>query len=78
LATTIEPMTAKEKVLEQAPSWSEEQATAALEAVEAEPGPNEEWGEPEMAPLPESWGRMANGQPMPNVVAAVQRSRAGH
>ncbi len=37
-----------------------------------------EWDEPEMAPLPEGWGRMANGQPMPNVVAAVRRSREGH
>ncbi len=39
---------------------------------------DDEWGEPEMAPLPEGWGRMANGQPMPNVVAAVRRSREGH
>lgn len=29
-------------------------------------------------PLPESWGRMANGEPMPDVAAAVQRSREGH
>ncbi|MHB1571525.1 MAG: hypothetical protein ACYCXW_10550 [Solirubrobacteraceae bacterium] len=33
--------------------------------------------EHEMAPLPAGWDRMANGQPMPNVVAAVHRSREG-
>lgn len=29
----------------------------------------------EMAPLPEGWGRTLTGEPMPNVVAAVHRSR---
>ncbi len=32
-------MTAKEKVLELAPGWSEEQAAAALRAAESESGP---------------------------------------
>ncbi len=64
-------MTAKELLLERAPTLTEEQAAAALRAVE-------EPDEDEMAPLPEGWGTMANGQPMPNVVAAVRRSREGH
>jgi excisionase family DNA binding protein len=31
-------------------------------------------------PVPASWGwdRMSNGEPMPDVVAAVRRSRQGH
>lgn len=33
--------------------------------------------EPEMAPLPANWGETLTGEPMPNVVAAVHRSRGG-
>lgn len=29
-------------------------------------------------PLPESWLTMANGEPMPNVVDWISRSRRGH
>jgi excisionase family DNA binding protein len=32
----------------------------------------------EMLPLPPEWGRTITGEPMPNVVALVRRSRAGH
>ena len=32
----------------------------------------------EMLPLPEGWRVTHTGQPMPNVVAAVRRSRRGH
>ena len=35
-------------------------------------------GEPEMAPLPRGWAETLTGEPMPNVVAAVRRSRALH
>lgn len=28
--------------------------------------------------IPPTWGRTITGEPMPNVVAAVRRSRAGH
>jgi hypothetical protein len=35
-------------------------------------------GEAEMAPLPQGWGETLTGEPMPNVVAAVRRSRASH
>ena len=34
--------------------------------------------EPEMAPLPQGWDKTLTGEPMPNVVAAVRRSRASH
>jgi excisionase family DNA binding protein len=30
------------------------------------------------APLPDAWLRTMTGEPMPDVVAAVRRSRAGH
>jgi hypothetical protein len=66
-------MTAKEKLLLRVPDWTDEQAEIALRAVEPEAVE-----EPEMAPLPEGWGQTLTGEPMPNVVAAVHRSRDGH
>ena len=35
-------------------------------------------GEAERAPLPRGWGETLPGEPMPNVAAAVRRSRASH
>jgi excisionase family DNA binding protein len=32
----------------------------------------------EALPLPPEWGRTTTGEPMPNVVAAVRRSRTEH
>lgn len=32
----------------------------------------------DVLPLPEPWGKTITGEPMPDVVAAVRRSRAGH
>jgi hypothetical protein len=49
------------------------QAEIALRAVEPDAV-----GESEMAPLPAGWGETLTGEPMPNVVAAVHRSRDGH
>lgn len=66
-------MTAKEKLLLRVPDWTDEQAEIALRAVE-----RDAVEEPEMAPLPAGWGETLTGEPMPNVVAAVHRSRAGH
>ena len=34
--------------------------------------------EGEMLPLPPPWQTTRSGQPMPNVVAAIARSRSGH
>ncbi len=31
-----------------------------------------------MVPLPEGWGETLTGEPMPNVAAAVRRSRESH
>jgi hypothetical protein len=66
-------MTAKEKLLLRVPDWTDEQAEIALRAVESDAVE-----EPEMAPLPAGWGETLTGEPMPNVVAAVHRSRDGH
>jgi hypothetical protein len=74
-------MTAKELLQKRVPALTEEQAERALLALDAEPASSVDEGNEEndeMAPLPDGWGRMANGQPMPNVVAAVRRSREGH
>jgi excisionase family DNA binding protein len=32
----------------------------------------------DMLTVPERWRRSASGQPLPNVVAAIRRSRRGH
>lgn len=32
----------------------------------------------EMLPLPPEWALLPDGRPMPNVVAAIRRSRAAH
>ncbi len=32
----------------------------------------------ETLPLPPSWGRTITGEPMPNVMAMIRRSREGH
>jgi hypothetical protein len=34
--------------------------------------------EPEVAALPDGWGMTLTGEPMPNIVAALHRSRATH
>lgn len=66
-------MTAKETLLERARQWTDEQAEIALRAVEENDVPG-----PEMAPLPDGWGETLTGEPMPDVVTAVRRSRAAH
>ncbi len=66
-------MTAKEILLQQAPTWTEREAEIALRAV----GRDDDH-EPEMAPLPKGWGETLTGEPMPNVVAAVRHSRDSH
>lgn len=66
-------VTAKEKLIRDVLDLDEEKATRARIVVVEEPDL-----ESDTVPLPESWGRMANGEPMPDVAAAVRRSREGH
>ena len=70
---TPPPMTAKEKLLRDVLDLDEAKAARARIMVTDEPAP-----ESETVPLPEGWDRMANGEPMPDVAAAVRRSREGH
>lgn len=70
---TIRCMTAKGKLLQQVPTWTEREAEIALRAVGRD-GDHE----PEMAPLPEGWGETLTGEPMPNIVVALRCSRDSH
>jgi hypothetical protein len=63
-------MTAKEKLIRQVLDLEEAEAACARIVIDRE--------QAEMVSLPDGWGRMANGDPMPDVTAAVRRSRAGH
>jgi hypothetical protein len=66
-------MTAKEKLIRDVLDLDEAKATRARIVVvdDAEV-------EPEMVPLPEGWGETLTGEPMPDVAAAVRRSREEH
>jgi len=66
-------MSAKEKLIRDVLDLDEAKATRARIVVVEEPEMDSE-----MVPLPEGWGEMANGEPMPDVAAAVRRSREGH
>jgi molybdopterin biosynthesis enzyme len=66
-------MTAKEKLLRDVLDLDEAKAARARIVVADEAG-----DEPEMAPLPKGWGETLTGEPMPNVAAAVRRSRESH
>jgi len=67
-------VTAKEKLLREILDLDEAEAARARIVVPDEPAA----GEPEMAPLPAGWGETLTGEPMPNVAAAVRRSRDSH
>jgi hypothetical protein len=60
-------MTAKEKLIRQVIDLGEAEAARARIVIDREPA--------ERVSLPDGRGRMANGDPMPDVAAAVRRSR---
>ena len=62
-------MTAKEKLLREVLDLDEASAARAWIVIP---------DEPDMAPLPAGWGETLTGEPMPNVAAAVRRSRESH
>ena len=66
-------MTAKEKLLRDVLDLDEAKAARARLVVADTPE-----DEPEMALLPKGWGETLTGEPMPNVAAAVRRSRESH
>lgn len=62
-------MTAKEKLIRQVLDLGEAEAARTRIVIDRE--------QAEVS-LPDGWGRMANGDPMPDVAAAVRCSRVGH
>jgi len=72
-AVESQDMTAKELLRKRIDELSEAEAESALRLIDAR-----RTGEPEMAPLPQGWGETLTGEPMPNVTAAVSRSRETH
>jgi hypothetical protein len=60
---------AKERLLRQILDLDESEAARARIVIS---------DEPEMAPLRAGWGETLTGEPMPNVAAAVRRSRRFH
>jgi hypothetical protein len=62
-------VTAKEKLLREVLDLDEVSAARARIVIP---------DEPDMAPLPAGWGETLTGEPMPNVAAAVRRSRESH
>jgi hypothetical protein len=66
-------VTAKEKLIRDVLELDDARAARAQIVVVSEP--EDEW---QTVPLPEGWGTMANGEPMPDVAAAVRRSRESH
>ncbi len=71
--SSIQPMTTREKVERLLDRLSETELEVEYERLR---GAVE--GASEMPALPEGWGETLTGEPMPNVVAAVRRSRDSH
>ncbi len=66
-------VTAKEKLLREVLDLDEAEAARARIVV-----PTDSGDEPTMVALPEGWGETLTGEPMPDVAAAVRRSRDSH
>lgn len=66
-------MTAKEKLLREILDLDEAEAARARIVVS-----DETTDEAEPVTLPEGWGETLTGEPMPDVAAAVRRSRESH
>lgn len=66
-------MTAKEKLLREILDLDEAEAARAHIVIS-----DASVEDAEMAALPMGWGETLTGEPMPNVAAAVRRSRESH
>lgn len=74
-------MTTKERLHQLVDTLTDREAEDALRLLTAEleaQTQSEHHDETEIAALPEGWGTTLTGEPMPDVVAAVRRSRAAH
>jgi hypothetical protein len=72
-AISVRPMTAREMLERLLDQLSDSDLEAEYERLRQDVG-----RDAEMAPLPEGWGETPTGEPMPNVVAAIHRSRGWH
>lgn len=75
-------MTTKERLHRLVDTLSDRDAEDALRLLKAEHHGSRPSGETDeegaLAALPEGWGTTLTGEPMPDVAAAVRRSRAMH
>lgn len=73
--STLGRMATREDLHRAVDALSDERVAKARIVVDDDGEPE---GEPGMAELPEDLGETLTGEPMPNVVAAVRRSRESH
>ena len=66
-------MSAKEKLLREVLDLDDAEAARARIVI-----PDEPTDEPELVASPAGWGGTLTGEPMPNLAAAVRRSRESH
>jgi hypothetical protein len=72
-------MTTKERLHQLVDTLTDREAEDALRLLDAElQEQDQDERDGETAALPEGWGTTLTGEPMPDVVAAVRRSRAAH
>lgn len=72
-------MTTKGRLHKLVDELSDREAETTLRLLDAmRRGEHIEGSESEMAALPAGWGQTLTGEPMPNVAAAVRRSRETH
>ncbi len=71
-------MTTKERLHQLVDTLNDREAEDALRLLDAELQAQTVERHGEIAPLPEGWGTTLTGEPMPDVAAAVRRSRAAH
>jgi hypothetical protein len=82
VASTIWDMTTREKAHKLLDELPESEIEPVLEFIASRRanGNGDEWGEPEMLPIPQDWGwgRLPSGRPAPNWVAGLDEVRRGH
>ncbi len=71
-------MATKERLHQLVEELSDREAEDALLLLDAGRMLADDEGELKMAALPEGWGETLTGEPMPDVAAAVRRSRSMH
>ena len=74
-------MTTKERLHQLVDTLSDREAEDALRLLDAELHAQDQLarhGQTGIAAMPEGWGTTLTGEPMPDVAAAVRRSRAAH